>query len=126
MENEILKAVLGHILGEADVAHWIGAIFFACVGVTISLLISSSKRDASSPGTPYKFSFWYLVFDNGKRIALSMLLIFVTLRFSQDILGAQLTMYLALGIGLAFDRLSAHLQEMGITALLSKRKKDEQ
>lgn len=125
MNDELLKSILANILGEADVAHWISAIFFALVGIVVSLLISSSKRDARSPGTPYKFSWRYLIFDNGKRIALSILLVFITLRFSQELLSAQFTMYFALGVGLGLDRLSAHLQAAGVPALLSKRKKLE-
>lgn len=122
MNDEILK----NLLGDATPGHWIAAIIFASFGIAISLLISSRKRDKHSPETPFRFDFLFLITDNINRILLSMLLVFVTLRFSQELFGANFTMYFALGVGLGLDRLSANLQANGADFLLPKRKRDDQ
>lgn len=87
-------------------------LFFCFVGVTISLLFNASNRNANSPETPYHFDIWFLIKDNWKRVVLNLLLIYVTIRFYPDVFdGKQLTPFLALGIGIGWDRLAQFIKE---------------
>jgi hypothetical protein len=108
------QAILNQLLGPGEPSFFIAGFIFAMVGVLISLLISSSKRDISNPNTPNNFSWSYLIIDNGKRILLALLLILITLRFSNELIGANLTMWGALLIGLGWDRLAAYLKDKGM------------
>ena len=90
------KDILDHILGPGDPSYFIAAVFYAAIGIIVSLLFSSTKRDQSKPETPNTFSWYYLLWDNAKRIVLSVLLVLITLRFSREFIGADLTMFTAL------------------------------
>lgn len=114
------KDIISQLLGSGDLGFYIAALIFSMVGVVISLLISSSKRDQTNPSTPNDFSWGYLILDNAKRILLALLLILVTLRFSTELIGANLTMWGALLIGLGWDRLAAYLKEKGMFEQKSK------
>jgi hypothetical protein len=60
--------------------------------------------------TPFKFSFSFLIEDNGQRILLNLLLIIVAIRFSKEILGFEVKPFTALLIGVSFDKLSELLR----------------
>lgn len=105
------KEILDHILGPGDPSYFIAAVFYAAVGIVVSLLFSSTKRDQSKPETPNTFSWYYLLWDNAKRIVLSVLLVLITLRFSREFIGADLTMFTALLVGLGWDRLSSYIKD---------------
>lgn len=107
------QTFLEQLMGPGDPGTFLAAIVFALVGVIISLLYSSSKRDTAKDSAT-NFSWSYLLLDNIRRVVLSILLILVTLRFSREILGADLTMYLALLVGIGFDRLGAILRDKGV------------
>jgi len=98
------------ILGGYTIPHVVALLVFAMAGVLISLLIHSTNRDKGSPNTPVKFSLWFLLKDNWKRILLNLLLIVVTIRFCQEITGLQVTEFIALLIGVSYDKLSEFLQ----------------
>lgn len=108
------QSFLENLLGPGDPGMFLAAMVYALVGVIISLLYDSAKRDQNKLSTPNDFSWGYMLIDNLKRIALSVLLVVVSLRFSREILGADLTMYLALLIGIGFDRLGLLLKNKGI------------
>lgn len=111
MKNEIIA----YLLGPDEPAKFIAAAIFAVIGILISLLAESNTRPAQSDkGVKNDFSWSYLLWDNAKRIFLSVLLILVTIRFAREIMGADLTMYMALGIGLVFDRLGLILKKNGL------------
>jgi hypothetical protein len=103
------------ILGEASVAYYAAAEFFALIALVISLLMHSRTRDKSSTSTPENFSWGFLIWDNFKRIVCGQLMAFILFRFSVEILGRELNMYWAFGIGffLSFgsDKLFTYLKE---------------
>lgn len=110
MKQEILK----HLLGPGDPGYFIAAFIYAMVGMLISLLVSASKRDQSKLTTPEAFSWRYLLWDNAKKIILTLILVIVTLRFSREFMGADLTMYLALLVGLGWDMLGEMWRKKGL------------
>lgn len=97
-------SALKDILGTETYQAFITQFFFAIIGVTISLLIAGANRDVNKKTTS-KFSFIYLLKDSWKRIALNLLVIFVTIRFFKELAGFELSLVWCLAIGLGYDRL---------------------
>lgn len=102
------------LLGTSNVLAVAFYLFWACVGIAISLFIHSTNRDPNSYTSPRKFSWSYLIRDNWKRVALDALLVIVALRFSYDLLGFQMSDFRALMIGVSFDKLGEYLQNKKI------------
>ncbi|UAY56277.1 hypothetical protein [Arachidicoccus terrestris] len=102
--------MLKDILGVATIQEFLTQAFFAFVGVVISLLIHGATKYKEAVGTPVKFSLWFLLKDNAKRILLNILLIYATLRFFPDITGIDITFFWCLIIGLCYDRLAQLLK----------------
>lgn len=107
----ILSAFLERITGQDNPADFLYYIFFAFVGVTIMLLFQTTSREVNSVNTPMRFSWRFLWCDNTKRILLSVLLIYVSLRFTKTLLGFNLSEPYALGIGAGLDKISEILKE---------------
>jgi hypothetical protein len=101
-----MKEFLQLVIGTEDLPMYCAEWFFAAVGVSISLLMEVRKRDVASVRSPEHFSWNFLFSDNARRIYLSVLLIFVALRFSNDLFGVQISLWLSLLIGLGFDKLA--------------------
>jgi hypothetical protein len=99
------------ILGGLPFAMFAAALFFSLLGVTINLLMDATTRKPESEDTPVRFSFWFLMRDNWKRIMLSILLIVVTIRFCEELTGLHLNMFVSLLIGFVFDKLSEFLKD---------------
>lgn len=106
------QEILNELLGSVAFVPFLIALFYAFVGAAVSLLIASNARDVHSEGSPTQFSYRYLIRDNWKKIVLSVLLIFISIRFSQELLGQQVTMYLAFVIGLSVDRLAGLIKKI--------------
>lgn len=118
------QSFLENLLGPGDPGMFMAAVVYALVGIVISLLHDSARRDQNNLSTPDNFSWGFLILDNLKRILLSLLLVLVTLRFSREILGADLTMYLALLIGIGFDKLAEKWKSSGVLSKKSDPPKD--
>lgn len=87
------------ILGNTSLAYYAAAEFFALMALILSLWGHSRKRDPLSPNTPYKFSWLFLIMDNIKRIVMGQIAMFLIFRFASELLGRQLSMFMAMGIG---------------------------
>lgn len=111
--KEFLQLVIGTENWPMYFAEW----FFAGVGVAISLLMEVRKRDVNSVRSPEHFSFSFLFSDNARRIYLSLLLIFVALRFSNDLIGVQISLWISLLIGLGFDKLAEVAKKKNILGI---------
>jgi hypothetical protein len=93
------------IFGDS-LSAFLSSIFFCLIGFTISLLLSTTSRDVNSDRTPAHFDFVFFIKDNWKRFVLNTLLIYVAVRFYGDIVGgAPLTPFVALSMGIGFDRI---------------------
>lgn len=80
MENSI-HAAIAFILGNRPDGYYLASFFFAVIAVLISMYIHSRRRDKSSPNTPYRFSWFFLIWDNIKRAFVGLLVTFLLLRF---------------------------------------------
>lgn len=105
---------LERVTGTNDFPFLAAVLVFALTGVVISLLIHASNRKPDSYTSPRKFSFGYLIRDNWKRVLLDILLVLVTIRFSQEITGLKLSEFTALLIGISFDKIAEWLQNKKI------------
>lgn len=71
-----------YLLGFVEVPLFLTMLLFAIIGIALSLLMDSQKRDQNSPNTPVKFSFKFLLKDNWKTIVMSAIAVLITLRFA--------------------------------------------
>lgn len=87
------------ILGNVSVAYYLAAEFFALLALILSLYMHSKKRDVNSSRTPVKYSVAFLILDNIKRIVVGQITLFIIFRFATELLGRELNMWWAVGIG---------------------------
>lgn len=104
------------ILGMSDLVMFAITYAFGLLGIFISILWHASNRDKSSQATPVPFSWIFLLKDNIQRITLSLILLFVGIRFSKQMFGQDLTMWVALGVGLTLDKVSQFLKNLSLGA----------
>lgn len=104
---EFLKVLFELIVGveftAENTATVIAGAFFALIGLALNYLIKVKKGIKQSQNSPNKFSLKYFVENNYQDILLTSLLIFVALRFTQELLGVELTMWVAVLIGFGID-----------------------
>lgn len=87
------------ILGNVSIAYYLAAEFFALLALILSLYLNSKKRDVTSSSTPVEFSWLFLIWDNTKRIVVGQITLFFVFRFMTELLGRQLNMWIAVGVG---------------------------
>jgi|SRR5690606_34807608 len=84
------------------------AFVMSLIGIALSMLLFTTKRDPLSERTPTHFSWKFFWNDNVKRIAkaiaTTVLVLFITIRFSQELMGQKLTMFYAFGVGFGLDK----------------------
>lgn len=93
------------ITGATATATFWEFCFFALLGIILSILMNTTTRDPKSVSSPVGFSFLYMCRDNAKRFLVSLISVYVCLRFTPEILTIQLTDFWAFAIGLGFDKL---------------------
>lgn len=91
------------ILGPASIAYYAAAEFFALLALIVSLWMHSKTRNPDSPDTPKNFSWSFLIMDNVKRIVVGQIALFLVFRFASEVLGHELNMYMAVGVGFGFS-----------------------
>lgn len=98
--------MIQEILGTDTWQSFATQFFFAITGMLVSLLLHGANRQVEEPTTPNNFSIKFLVADNWKRIVLNILLVYITIRFFQELTGMQLSLFFCLIIGLGYDKLA--------------------
>ncbi len=107
-----MEKFLIHFLGTADTMSFAIAYTFSVIGLATSLGIGVLQRNKRSPFTPEKFSGRFLLLDNALRIFISLLILFVVVRFNQELNGEPLSFYTAIGLGLGFDQAVAKIKSL--------------
>lgn len=108
------------VFGDLSAGMWFAYLFFVVIGTSISLLTSIMGRDKNSSSSPAVFSWTFFWRDNWMRIITVFLLVFVTIRFYNELTGTELTAFLSLGIGFAHDRLISWVRKTGIGKVFKK------
>lgn len=98
------------IFGSSDFEFIIVGIIFAIFGAILSLLLDSNTRNVDSCRTPKKYSYYFLIKDNSKRIIITLILICVFMRFTKELLGIEPSIYWSFFIGFSSDKLSEYLK----------------
>jgi len=102
---------LHYIFGAGNPAQIAATFVWAYLAAFTSILFKTTKRDPLSPCSPVHFSWAYLWSDNTKRIIGSIILIFIAIRVSKELMGVEPTMYVAILIGYGFDKISGVLKK---------------
>jgi hypothetical protein len=111
-----MEKFLNQFLGTTDVPTYAAALILALIGAILQLRIKATKRNVLSTATPVKFSFWFMVQDNLQQLFTGFLITFVVLRFSNELLGQTLTMWLAFLIGMFNSSFAGIIQKFEIKA----------
>lgn len=104
------------LFGTTDLPTYAAALILAMIGAIIHLRIKAMKRDRLSPNTPAKFSFWFMLQDNLQQLFTGILITFAALRFSNELLGQTLTMWLAFLIGLLNNSIAGLIEKLQLKA----------
>lgn len=95
-----MKKFLDLILGTTDVPTYFAGFFFALIGMSFVYYLKIKKRNKSSNATPYSFSLKFFIQDNLVDLLFSIIGIFVSMRFSVEYAGVEVTMIYSLGLGI--------------------------
>ena len=110
MDNSFLNRVISSFLDGMSPDKLVAGFFYALIGVFISMLIDGATRDPMKSGTPIHWSWRVFFCDKVPRflraVALTLLIIFVSIRFMDKILG-EFSMLYSLLIGWGFDDVKA-------------------
>ena len=109
-----MNEFLTELLGEGSKGKFAAAVVMALIGALLSLLLHTTTRNPLSANTPTKFSWSFLWSDNTRRVAATIVLILICIRFSREFIGAEITMWLALLIGFGNDKLAQMLKAKGV------------
>jgi len=77
---ESIKEAFDIVLGGKTGGYYLAGFIFCFMAIFLSLYLSSKKRDPNSINTPEKFSIWFLIWDNAKRVAATFIVIFLLFR----------------------------------------------
>lgn len=100
-----MENFINNLLGPLSIADYAAGMIFAVLGAIISLRLQANTRDKLSEETPFKFSWGFLLQDNLQRLVTGFVITFVVFRFAPEILQTDFSMFIALMVGFAFDKL---------------------
>jgi Na+/melibiose symporter-like transporter len=104
-----------NFLGGIEPGYFVAATVFSLLGVILMVLWSAANRNPLSPNSPVEFSFKYLVADGKnwfrffRSILIAIIVLFLTLRFTNEFLGKELNMFYAFLVGAGLDRLVLYI-----------------
>jgi len=99
-----------HDILKIDPLLFLSYMFWAGVGVFLSLLLHATQRNTVN-NTQAAFNWKFLFFNNRKRLLVSFILILVTIRFSKQLIGLDQNSFSAFIIGLCSDYLGKIVQQ---------------
>lgn len=118
--KEFIHQVASLLFGTTNLAFLLAGFILAIMGVALNILMETSKRDKSSPRTPEKFSYKFLLIDNAKRLLVTLIMIFISIRFFFEIYGINLNLFHCFVIGFCSDLLSGHFKRIKANFTKSK------
>lgn len=124
--NSINEAI-GIITGGKTGGYYLAGFFFAFLGIMLSLYQSSRSRDKLSPNTPLKFSLTFLIWDNLKRVVITLIVMFILFRIL-DLSYVPLMIGVGIVVSVALDRIIVALMGWSddiFNLLASARKKNQ-
>lgn len=110
----MIDELISKVFGTGSISELLSTYFYAYLGAITSLLYQTVKRNPESTHSPLHFSLNYLWSDNSKRCLRSIILIFICIRFSKEIIGINATLYSSFLIGFSVDKLSEFIKKKEI------------
>lgn len=111
-----MEKFINNLTGGLELSAIAAGFIFALVGAVLSLRLHAKSRNKSSPETPYKFKFGFMLQDNLQRLFTGFLITLVAFRFSPQILNQEYSMFLAFLIGLLNDQVAGLIAKLEIKA----------
>lgn len=95
------------IIGPMSTGAFLGYFILGVMGAIVHIWLDVADRDKSSDRTPYVWSWRFFTLDNIKRWVATILLIFICLRFFEEMFGVPLSPFMAILWGFSIDRVSS-------------------
>lgn len=97
-----------HMTGGIPSGEIWAAVTFAMLGLILMTAVNVRKGIVKNPNTASTFKWQHFGWDTATRVILStiitLIVIFISIRFVYDFTGNTLTMFYAFGIGLGIDK----------------------
>jgi Mlc titration factor MtfA (ptsG expression regulator) len=107
ISGEITSTFWEQILGNIPLNTYLAGGVFIAIGILISWFYKAKQGQRNNINTPYTFSWKLFLFSKLPRkimsIIVNILVGFVAMKFTNELLGMELTMFLCLVIGITFD-----------------------
>jgi hypothetical protein len=110
MIHEILK----YLMGDGSVAIFIGNYLMGMLGAFFVVVADVKFRNKDSERTPSKFSYKFFFLDSAKRIIVTLIAIFIVIRFSRWMIGEDVNIWIALLGGVLSDGVSIVLKKFNV------------
>jgi hypothetical protein len=111
-----MKEFTSVLLGDMETTVFLAYLFIALLAALLMMGIRGNRKKESSIGSPEKFSILFLLQDNIQKLAITVLTIAFTIRFSVNLIGQDATGWAAFLIGIGSDRLTALFQKLELKA----------
>lgn len=124
--KEILKETLDLLMGDKPASYYLSGFLLSFAAILLSVLHHSLSRDKYSPRTPIKWSFWFNVQDNAKRILAGMIVMyfmFFLFDLRSNAAKVGVGFFVAFGLDKAIQLLMDHTNIMNF--IKPARKKDD-
>jgi len=111
------QARIKYLWGGASPAIYFWGLFFALIGIFINTYILTAKAIKKDPMTPQKFNWQYWWANNKDRIMRwfgILAVIFISMRFANEIFSQELTMFFAFLLGLTLDKVIEVIRNLKI------------
>jgi len=114
METEFLKA----ILGDLTIVNYVVGFFFVMLALIFKWSVKTYKGVKHNPKTPHKFSWTYWLENNIepklKAVISTIIVVYLTFRFAENIVGTAFTYAIAISVGLSIDAIIAKIKKLSI------------
>lgn len=87
------------MLGDISIPTYLALFTFSFLAIALSIYAHSKSSYKKTDRTPEAFSWGFMIWDNMKRFASGMIVMFLLYRFAFDWLSDNVSMQLAVGIG---------------------------
>lgn len=106
--NDFRIVLIGDTMSAGS---FLGFLVIAIVTALVVLGYHGNKKRKTSAKSPVRFSLTYLIADNWKRIGISLAVMALSIRFSKELLNADMTPWGAVIIGGSVNFLAGLIQK---------------
>lgn len=100
------------VMGSMDPQVFGGYMFIALFAATLLLLIRANNKKHQSLDTPDDFKLWFFIKDNLLKFIINIMVIALAIRFSNEMVGSEITGWLSVVIGAGVNTLVVKLQSI--------------